>query len=555
MINDKVQRKGSRIPGIQDSSARHWTPRILESLNPIRFFRDTSGQVLLFGVVLVLAILAFLLAMPNGTRVTTQKVRAQTSADVGAFSGSIWLARSLNLTANLNIGIRSVYTWMTVLTVGEALAKALYSDTLDPSVHQLGGDITSALFGSTNPVTVHSNEYPGAIHKLDSTAIWLYQLQDDIATSFTQVAARMGSDEASLNMGGNSLSPTAGGWALVRTNDSLPLLDTSYVGDSLMYAALSQLQSALDTIPTLDTNITPANGLVIIDPNTWDVWAYYDDTSLWMDRTDSLYHCYKKPIIQVFRHRVTSKIDSGVEYFDKPGGGPYTAYLHGDSWARWIDVCSEGDTHTPFIWPNGKPNAPYKNTAKWILVNCHPGNNRYKLDTVWTTRHLAKRDDTSSMDDVYPPGESAWIHDHGDDSISHHWIPTGFYTGAESTFPIRGVRVRPRRVNPGRAFHTVSYVWRQGASSSPYGMSPPLGRTLFPRSAVAAASPLFAVAQAVPFLPSGITDFFFEPGWDVRLTALDSVGVVDITSDTAFASHTQGSFDNLEDLRKYVLLP
>ena len=169
MINDKVQRKGSRIPGIQDSSARHWTPRILESLNPIRFFRDTSGQVLLFGVVLVLAILAFLLAMPNGTRVTTQKVRAQTSADVGAFSGSIWLARSLNLTANLNIGIRSVYTWMTVLTVGEALAKALYSDTLDPSVHQLGGDITSALFGSTNPVTVHSNEYPGAIHKLVSS--------------------------------------------------------------------------------------------------------------------------------------------------------------------------------------------------------------------------------------------------------------------------------------------------------------------------------------------------------------------------------------------------
>ena len=74
-----------------------------------RLFRDTSGQVLLFGAVLVLAILAFLLAMPNATRVTTQKVRAQTSADVGAFTGSVWLARALNLTSNMNIGIRSVY--------------------------------------------------------------------------------------------------------------------------------------------------------------------------------------------------------------------------------------------------------------------------------------------------------------------------------------------------------------------------------------------------------------------------------------------------------------
>jgi hypothetical protein len=552
MTNEKGQRKEPRIPGIQNSRARHWTPRILESLNPIRFFRDTSGQVLLFGAVLVLAILAFLLAMPNGTRVTTQKVRAQTSADVGAFSGSVWLARSLNLTSNLNIGIRSVYTWMTVLTVGEALAQALYTDTLDISVKTLGGSITAALFGNSNPVTVHSVEYPGAIRKLDSTALWLYQLQDDIATSFAQVAARMGSDEASRNMGGNSLSQTAGGWALVRTNDSLPLLDTSYVGDSMLFAVLSQLPSALDTIPTLDPNITPATGLILINQNTWDVRAYYSDTSLWMDRVDSFYHCYKKPIIQVFQHGST--IDSGVQYFDKPGGGSYTSYLHGDSWAMWIDRCNEGGTHHPFIWPNGKPTPPYKNTAYWTIISEHPGNNRYKFDTCWTRRHLAKRTDTSSMHNLSPE-ESAYVHDHGDDSVSMRWIPTGFYTGAESTVPIKGARVRPRRVNPNREFHTVSYVWRQGSTSSPYGMSPPLGGTLFPRSAVAAASPLFAVARAVPFLPGGITDFFFEPGWDVRLTALDSVGVVDITSDTAFASHTLGSFDNLEDLRKYVLLP
>ncbi len=513
-----------------------------------RLLRDTSGQVLLFGAVLVLAILAFLLAMPNATRVTTQKVRAQTSADVGAFSGSVWLARSLNLTSNLNIGIRSTYTWMTVLTVSEALAKALYSDTLDSTVHALGGNITQALFGNSDPVAVHSTEYPSAIRKLDTTALWLYQLQDDIATSFTQVAARMGSDEASRNMGGNSLSPTAGGWALVRTNDSLPLLDTSYVGDSLLYAVLGELPAALDTIPTLDPNITPATGLIIIDPNTWDVRAYYDDTSTWVDLKDSLYHCFDKPVIFEFRNNYTGVVDTGIQYLN-PNDKGYPDYVRGDSWPKWILYCAEGaGNHHVFVWPNGVGTPPYKNTNQWTLINNpHPGTNRYKFDTCFTWVHLVKRDDTSSF--TYPPAESAW------DSVSHHWIPTGFYTGAESTVPIKGPRVRPRRVNPDRAFHTVSYVWRQGASSSPFGLGPPLGGTLFPRSAVAAASPLFAVARAVPFLPGTITDYFFEPGWDARLTALDSIGVVDITSDTAFASHTQGSFDNLDDLRKYVVLP
>ena len=519
-----------------------------------RLFHDTRGQVLLFGAVLVVAILAFLLVIPNGTQVATQKVRAQTAADAGSFTGSVWLARALNLSANLNVGIRSVHTWMTVLTVGEALAKALYSDTLDPSVQTLGSNITLALFGSSNPVTVHSIEYPGSIRKLDTTSQWLCQLQDDIATSFTQVAARMGTNEASRNVGGDPLSQAAGGWALVRTNESIPLFDTSYVGDSLLYAFLNQFPAALDTIPTLDTNITPAYGQVIISPTTWDVWAYYSDTSLWMDVTDTIKHLYKKPIIQSFQHKYTGAIDTAIQYFDKPGGGSYTSYLHGDSWAVWVWKCGEGGTHTPIIWPNGKPNAPYKNTAYWTLLNCHPGNNRYKTDTVWTRRHMAKRLDTGGVRYISPE-ESAWIAQHGDTILPRIWTPTGFYTGAESTVPIKGPKVRPRRINPDRHFHTVSYVWRQGGTSSPYGLGPPLGGSLFPRSAVAAASPLFSVAQSVPFLPDAVTDYFFVPGWEVKLTALDSVGVDDIVNDTAYASRSRGSFDNLEDLRKYVLLP
>jgi hypothetical protein len=136
--------------------------------------------------------------------------------------------------------------------------------------------------------------------------------------------------------------------------------------------------------------------------------------------------------------------------------------------------------------------------------------------------------------------------------------PTDFYTGAESTVGHKGARVRPRRVNPDREFHTVSYVWRKAGSSTPYGLGPPMGRAFFPRSAVAASSPLFTIARSEPFMaastPSG-SEFFFIPAWDVRLTPMDSLGVAEITGDTAYSGHTQGSFDNLDDLRNYVLLP
>jgi hypothetical protein len=526
-----------------------------------RLLRDTSGQVLLFGAVLVVAILAFLLAIPNVTQVTTQKVRSQTAADVGAFTGSVWLSRSLNLSASMNVGIKSVYTWMTVLTMGEALAQALQADSHDVSVRTIGQGITSALFGSSNPVTVSYTEYPAAIAKLDTTAQWLYTLQGDLATNFSSVAATLGSQEASQNAGAYPSTQTAGGYAIVRTNDSIPLLVANTVGDSLLYADLLKLGPALDTIPTLDSNIGPATGRIVISPTTWDVWAYYGDSSNWCDVRQRLKRFYKKSVIQVFQHKTSGIIDSGIEYTG-PGGGDYTSYLHGDSWAEWVIGCDEGGTHTPFIWPNGKPNSPYMNTSKWTLLSTHPTNNKYKMDTCWVAK-LRVRKGTVAYGywnvGLWQPGDSILPGIGGDFAVESSFAyPTDFYTGAESTVGHKGARVRPRRVNPARTFHTVSYVWRRGASSSPYGLGAPMGGTLFPRSAVAPESPMLSVARSEPFMPASTTsgsEFFFIPSWDVRLTPLDSNGVVEITSDTAYASRTHGSFTNLEEWRKYVLLP
>jgi hypothetical protein len=197
------------------------------------------------------------------------------------------------------------------------------------------------------------------------------------------------------------------------------------------------------------------------------------------------------------------------------------------------------------------------------LLNCHPGNNQYKIDTVWVRHLRVLRTDPSFGDwnvGAWQPGDSILpgVTDSGFEVESSFAYPTDFYTGAESTTGLKGARVRPRRVNPDRRFHAVSYVWRQGASSAPYGLGPPMGGSLFPRGAVAAASPLFSVARSEPFMPISTVagyEYYFTPAWDVKLTPLDSIGVVEITSDTGYPAHTRNSFSNLEDLRKYVLLP
>ena len=525
-----------------------------------RLLRDTSGQVLLFGVVLVVAILAFLLAIPNGTQVTAQKVRAQTAADVGAFTGSVWLARALNLNANMNIGIKSVYQWATVLTMGSALAQALYSDPRsdEGDVRQMGVDLVSELFGTNNPPPSVTNvEYPDAIEALDATAHWLADLQDDIVASFHDVAATLGTEEASRNAGAHPPSQTAGGWVLVRSNDpadSTPLLVGDSVGDGLMYNDLRQFGDNLESIPSGNVNIGPAVGQIVIDPDSFDIYAYYGFTSEWWN-VRYFMHYTMFWIGHKFRDSITQVIDTQYAYFEDVGRPPFTNFLQAytwplprrlqDSWAPW----------SPYKPNEGRHNPP---GAYQLLEKIEGGNAKYKIDTFWwVPNNLPKWIDTGAY---YPGGESVpdfpgnWEHDSTQ-------FTRDYFKGADSTEGHTFSKVSVRRVNPDRWFHAVSYVWRQGATTTPFGLGPPMGGSLFPRSKAAATSPLLTVARSVPYLDVESVaeyDYYFTPSWDARLTPFDSVGVLEIAGDTAvggYNTHTRGSFDNLQDLRRYVLLP
>jgi hypothetical protein len=521
-----------------------------------RLFHDTGGQVLLFGAVLAVAILAFMLSIPNGTQVTTQKVRAQTAADIGAFSGSVWLARALNLNANLNVGIKSVYTWATVLTMGSALAQALYTDTIDDGVQQMGMDLVAALFNTSNPPPVVTYvEYPAALQSLSSTGHWLADLQDDIAESFHDVAATLGTEEACRNAGAYPPSQTAGGWVLVRSNDTTdtaPLLGGAAKGESLMYDDLRLIGDDLESIPSGHEDIGPAVGEIVIDPDSFDIYAYYGFEREWYE-VKYFMHYTMFWIMHTFRNKTTLEVDSQYAFIEKPGEDPWKNFLLAttwpderlpqDSWAPW----------SPYKMGQGRDSFSYQLLRVWP-----GGNDKYKIDTCWwVPNSLPKWYDTA----WYSPGgdsvvfpDSNWIHD------STQFI-TEYFVGADSTVTHEFDKVSPRRPNPDREYHSASYVWRHGATTSPFGLGPPLGGALFPRGKVAAPSPLFTVARAVPYLAIGSPtdyDYYFTPGWDVRLTPFDSVGVLEIASDTAlggYAIHSRGSFDNLEELRKHVLLP
>jgi hypothetical protein len=510
--------------------------------NPLRVVRDADGQVLLLVAILMTAVLAFMLVIPNGTQVTTQKMSAQTAADAGAFTGSVWLARALNLNANMNTGIRSMYTWMTVLTASQALALALYSDSLDPSVQGIGQGLTLALFGNSNPVLTASTLYPQSILKLKEAAQWLYDLQSDIAASFPAVAQSVGAAQACRNVsGGNASAQNPGGAVLVRTGDTL--LVPTRTGDSLFILNMRELAAALDTIPTCDSNVGAATGRITIDSTDLEVKAYYGDSSNWCSVVQVL--AYRDYIVQHYKTAAGQR-ESATKFFRKPGG------------KDWADV------KLFRYWLNDSlPRPP------WLKDYENHGNNRYKRDTIRTRQRVIKVNDPR-----WNTVRGYWTYSpwHSGDSIlesaqplvdsgcfvdSSYLVRTGFYTGAESTNHVQGARLRPRRLNLGQDLHAVAYVWRLGEDGEPLGPSPTVGRSLFPRNRVAASFPMLAIARSQPFLAKENpteADYFFAPQWDVRLTPVDSAGVNDISNDPTYRSLGLDSLD-LEALRRYVLLP
>jgi hypothetical protein len=525
-----------------------------------KLLRDTRGQVMLFGIILMVALLAFMLLIPNGTQVATQKMRAQTAADAGAYTGSVWLARSLNLSANMNIGVRSVHTWMTVLTMGAALASALNTDSFDVSVRQLGSDIAYALFNNYDPVAVAYSVYPVSIESLSVTEQWLQELQDDVAVSLPVVGQEIAAAEARRTAsGGNPASENPGAEVLILTNsidtltgDTISMLVETPTGDSLLYSDLIEVAASLESIPTMDENIGPATGLIFVDTATMDISAYYGTRSQWLS--------LKQIVTGLF---VVRQWYDPTAKFPAPGIAPESTkkFFHEHKPTQWMPYVGYSATGqlTKWIDPQFKAMGWYA-YGRQGYATPKPGDSivahirHWKLATDPTWAADTGLSPACTIPELMPYIDSGmeiiWS---GPDSP----FETDFYVGAESTDGHLGSKVRPRRLNPDREFHAVSYVWRTGADTSPRGPGPRYGGGLFNRGGVPAPMPMVTVARSVPFLAINSPteeDYFFSPNWDVRLTLLDEAALQDIATGEAYAKLGIDSL-NLEELRKYVLLP
>jgi hypothetical protein len=525
-----------------------------------RLFNDTGGQIMLFGAIMMVALLAFTLMIPNGTQVVTQKMRAQTATDAGAYTGSVWLARSLNLNANMNIGVRSVYTWMAVLTMGSALSKALYTDLYDASVYAMGQNIAYALFNNHDPAYVSQYVYPVSIKKLAETAHWLEELQDDVAATFPVVGQEIAAAEARRNAsGGNPGSENPGAEVLIVTNtvdtltgDTIPMLVETATGDGLLYSELFDVAASLESIPTMDENIGPATGLIFVDTATMDFSAYYGMASNWLTLVQKL----RPAQTRVNQWYAIDPVEPDTQDFLFTAHRYYPDHTDpaidsalGKSWL----------TPNPYIWfidsLKGRPgwrcygkksySVPKEGDTAWVhqrhwKLYTSPG------DTGW---HTLPPEDTA--DEAYA------LIGEGYEIIESGAFFTDFYNGAESTDGYLGSKIRPRRLNPDREFHAVSYVWRTGANSSPRGPGPRYGGGLFNRGGVPAPMPMVTIARSVPYLAIDSPteeDFFYSPNWDTRLTPLDETALQDMATGEAYAKLEMGSF-NLEELRSYVVLP
>jgi hypothetical protein len=525
-----------------------------------RLLSDSDGQVVLFVILFALLLLSFMLVVPNVTQVTIEKMRAQTSADAGAYTTSLWLARALNLSANMNVGIRSMYQWMVVLTASEALALALDSiAATKPAASQM----TFALFGQLDPHYTASVTYPLAIQKLAATVQWLSALQTDVGNSFWMAAQTLGTSQVAQNEGGgNPLSPNQGGTVLYSAGLTFFGSDSGMQVLNSMRQLAGELGADMPKPISDTTNVGTPFGTVTVDSATYNIKAVYGLPSNWatLVQKDSCFVStgpnvsHKDRVWQFYDS--SSKEDTAYKDFVYPFTNE-SLYVKGtywiDNWLNQPDWTLRKSYDTTFIMP---------------LSSVY-------FDSTFTTENFVDKtntslwlsDSSSYWGPPYYPTSGRLLSPRAQNLADMGYnviVQQSYFTfslsttlAAESTNNQQGPVVHLRKIAVGVNLSAVSYAWRRGGATAPVGLHPSIGPQLFPQSSVASPSPMLAVARSIAYLAKNNpadSDYYFSPSWDVELTQLDSAGTAQISTNATFVSLGLGSL-NLGSLYKYGMLP
>ncbi len=99
--------------------------------------KGSGGQALVFTLLTVFVLVAFIALTVNLSELMFHKIRMQSAADAAALSAAVWQARCLNLIAVLNIGISAAMAAIVVMIILIALSKGALIPTLSPKIARL----------------------------------------------------------------------------------------------------------------------------------------------------------------------------------------------------------------------------------------------------------------------------------------------------------------------------------------------------------------------------------------------------------------------------------
>jgi hypothetical protein len=538
------------------------------------FAKDQNGQVTLFVILFMVGLIAFMLSIPNVTYVTGWKMRGQTASDIGAYTVSIWLARALNLIAVLNIGIRWMWVWMLVLTIVLAVALVLYAAGHFPLLAFLipiACAISAVFFGQGDPIGA-SSVYPDALKALRNSAIWLNDLQDDIAQSFPLIALGMGTTEAYKNMHSSLPSLERGGFAFMQPKiDKIPLQED--------FGGISDFMQGLSG--GFNNYGHDCNGSSTVNPDgsvtsTYKI-KYVDE--MWI--LQKLRHGRGKwRIIQCADSQSLRKKYAATNWQKYPEdgdvfGSPYhpigSAWLPAllplqiRGWTLLPPPYSRVDTLERAVPDDGSVDEYWQPETRckwcWGMQHGMPGSGGPGYDWEQFTPQQKEAELTKyyydtpartfvpSADPLYTNAgysiKYARLHEHKVEIECTKTTGPSENPGGNKGFP--------KRVADGFDPYSLCFTW--WIQSSPLGLRPVMAKSLFKPGTAGSPLPMICLAEAQPYLdvdnPSK-DDSFFSPSWDARLWPIAEEMADSVNSQ--IGGQLGGSSFDFKKLLGYVLL-
>jgi hypothetical protein len=520
-----------------------------------------DGQVMLFVILIMVALLAFMLSIPNVTYVTTAKMRAQTAADSGAYTASIWLARALNLIAILNVGIKWMYIWIMIQTMLMAVLALLdvlvFSGIGTTIAVAISTGIQFIFFAGTfytpgfppplgsGPAAIkQAPRYKDQVKALKANARWFYGMQTDIATTFPGLAIIMGTAEAKKNMGGDFVQWDRGGFALVLPNGAgeIPLVPDK----SIFLKTLEQYSKLFEDGPSLgeeagdeSNSFTFNDDLSIEAKASTDRWDKVTVYQRWSHSAVEVYQKWRHKVFRgITRERQKKFLDPGEAAPYASGAACLPPPLPLQDW-ELIDVNSWDTESTQvqsqqFEWKGLSKSEQDKIRKKWEEPQDNPVN--------------------SAAEDLRDQGFSC--------PVGNAWkVPKKVAedTSEKSESEPENQQPIPRRVDPDHEPMTVAFSWQADLAGSPgkFGPEPVMARALFPGQRVAPVYPLTGVGEAHPYLDIDNpkeADYFYAPQWDAKLRPISSEGAGQVSNENGYKTQaSRGGFDIMQLLGLVLL--